>query len=192
MKGGVRAVGIAESYSTETSTIAGVVVRADRVFDGAFFRTCTVGGMDATEQIIAGLVSLARDDTEYIFIAGIAPAWFNIIDLQLIHERVGIPVICVSFQESPGLKSAIETEFSGSEQTDRLDRYSRQPGRESIEINEQTLYYQDVGMNGESPDQVLRHFTPVGGRPEPLRVARLVARAADTWRTDSIPEESSY
>lgn len=186
MKSGVRAVGVAESYSTETSMIAGVVVRADRVVDGGFFRTCTVGGMDATEQIIDGLVSLSREDTEYIFIAGIAPAWFNIIDLRLIHEEVGLPIICVSFEESPGLKPAIESAFAGSDQTDRIDRYAQQPGRESVEINGQVVFYRAVGIRDESPERILRHFTPVGGRPEPLRVARLLARAADSWRTTSL------
>lgn len=186
MKSGVRAIGIAESYSTDTSTISGVVVRADRVVDGGFFRTCTVGGMDATEQIIDGVVSLAREDTEYIFIAGIAPAWFNIIDMRLIHAEVGVPIICVSFEESPGLRPAIESAFDGSDQTNRIDRYTRQPGRESVEINDEVVFYRAVGMQDGSPEGVLRHFTPVGGRPEPLRVARLFARAADAWRTTSL------
>lgn len=191
MKSGVRAVGIAESYSAERSTIAGVVVRADRVVDGAFFRTCTVGGMDATDRVIDGLLSLSREDTAFVLIAGIAPAWFNILDLRIIHAEIGLPVICVSFEDSPGLKPAIEAAFSGAEQAERIDRYTQQPARESIVINDNSMYYRAVGMEDESPDRILRHFTPVGGRPEPLRVARILARAADSWRTTSLPKEGS-
>lgn len=191
MKEGVRAVGIAESYCTDISSIAGIVLRADRVVDGAFFTTCTVGGMDATENIAGALESLDREDLQYVFVAGIAPAWYNIIDLHVIHERVGLPVLCVTFEASSGLVSSIESAFPERERTERIETYRRQPDRESITVNGHTVYVRALGVDAETTDQVLRGFTPVGGRPEPLRVARVVARAADRWRTTSLPSGGS-
>ncbi|PSQ09470.1 DUF99 domain-containing protein, partial [Halobacteriales archaeon QS_7_68_65] len=54
MKAGVRALGVAESSRPDAtrSTLAGAVVRADRVVDGFAFGSCTVGGTDATETVV--------------------------------------------------------------------------------------------------------------------------------------------
>jgi len=43
VKAGVRALGVAESYRGERSTVAGAVVRASRAVDGFVFGTVTVG-----------------------------------------------------------------------------------------------------------------------------------------------------
>ena len=52
-KKGIRALGIAESYTgCERSTLAGVVMRKDLRIDGFSFGSVTVGGVDATETVI--------------------------------------------------------------------------------------------------------------------------------------------
>jgi hypothetical protein len=42
----------------------------------------------------------------------------------------------------------------------------------------------DESLPTASPEtaRVIRAYTPTGGRPEPLRVARLLARGAQQWR----------
>lgn len=179
MKAGVRALGIAESFAGDRSTLAGAVVRASRVVDGFVFGTCTVGGTDATDAIVDMVDRLDRDDVRYLLIAGIAPAWFNVVDLGTIHEAAGRPVLSVTFEESEGLEPTIRTEFEGEDRDRRLASYRSQPDRERVELNDETVFVRPVGCaTGEARD-VLRAFTPEGGRPEPLRVARLAARAAD-------------
>jgi endonuclease V-like protein UPF0215 family len=189
VKSGVRAVGIAESYAGtrrqgDSSTLAGAVVRADRVVDGLAFATCTVGGTDATESVRALLSNLDREDHRCLLVAGIAPAWYNVIDLRAIAEAVDRPVLSVSFEDSEGLTPALEGEFSGEDLTERLDTYRRQPDRERVSVNGETVFVRSVGLDGGATD-VVRAFTPEGGRPEPLRVARTAARAADRFRADS-------
>ncbi|MEE6209657.1 DUF99 family protein [Salarchaeum sp. III] len=180
MKPGTRALGIAESYTANESTLAGAVVRADRVVDGVSFGSCTVGGLDATDCVIERWRDLDRPDVQYLLLAGVAPAWFNILDLHRIHDAVERPVLSVSFEASPGLADAIEREFD--DPGERLERYERQPAREDITVNDETVYVRSVGCG--DPAGVVRAFTPEGGRPEPVRVARLAARAADDYRTD--------
>jgi hypothetical protein len=51
-------------------------------------------------------------------------------------------------------------------------------------VNDETVYVRAVGVDDETAAAVVRTFTPEGGRPEPLRVARLAARAARGWRED--------
>jgi endonuclease V-like protein UPF0215 family len=186
VKAGVRALGVAESYRGRSgtgaaSTLAGVVARASRVVDGFAFGSCTVGGTDATEGVLGLWETLDRADVRYLLLAGIAPAWYNVLDLHRLHEAVGRPVLSISFEESDGLEPALREAFSGDALDVRLDAYRRQPPRRRLPVDGETVFVRSVGdADGEAAD-VVRAFTPEGGRPEPLRVARLAARAADAW-----------
>ncbi|MFB6266163.1 MAG: DUF99 family protein [Halodesulfurarchaeum sp.] len=182
MKRGVRALGVAESYRGRHSTLAGVVVRASRVVDGFSFGTCAVGGLDATDAVCDLYDALSRADVRYLFISGIAPAWYNILDLHAIHERTDRPVLSVSYEESDGLAAAIRDAFDGPARRRRLSRYEEQPSREPLSVNDETVYVRSVGLSTETAKELVRGFTPEGGRPEPLRVARLAARGADSFR----------
>ncbi|ELZ29115.1 hypothetical protein C475_02824, partial [Halosimplex carlsbadense 2-9-1] len=57
--------------------------------------------------------------------------------------------------------------------------YRRQPDRRPVELDDGTVYVRAAGLDADEAADVVRAFTPEGGRPEPLRVARLAARAAD-------------
>lgn len=192
MKAGTRALGVAESYRGERgrSTLAGVVVRASRVVDGFVFGSCTVGGTDATEAIVDLHARLDRADVNYLLVSGIAPAWYNLLDLQRLHDTTNIPVLSISFEESSGLESALHEEFSGDALAARLDTYRAQPPRHRCSVNGETLFVRGVGIAGDDAEAVVRGFTPEGGRPEPLRVARLAARAAGSWISDVVENES--
>ncbi|GGL28372.1 hypothetical protein GCM10009037_10040 [Halarchaeum grantii] len=182
MKSGARALGVAESYApdAERSTLAGAVVRADRVVDDFCFRSATVGGTDVTEAAIDIWESLDRPDVRYVLVAGVALAWYNVLDLGRLHDAVERPVVAVSFEASGGLEAAIEREFAGDARDARLAAYRALPERHALDVGGDTVYVRSVGC--DDPDAVVRAYTPEGGRPEPLRVAREAARAADDYR----------
>ncbi|WP_436934238.1 DUF99 family protein [Halovenus marina] len=182
MKSGARALGIAESYTTDSSTVAAVVVRADRVVEAFAFDTWAVGGTDATDTILTLVDRLGREDIPLLFVSGIAPAWYNIVDLERIYTETEMGVLSVSFEESEGLESAITTEFTGEKRARRLELYRAQPERNRVDIDEETVFVRSLGV--EDPERVVRAFTPEGGRPEPLRVARAAARGADAARNE--------
>ncbi|USZ67089.1 DUF99 family protein [Halorussus salilacus] len=184
MKPGVRALGVAESYRGPTSTLGGAVARASRVVDGFAYETCTVGGLDATDAIADLFDSLDREDVRYVFVAGIALAWYNVVDLRRLHRHIGRPVVSVTFEESPGLRDALAAEFEGEELDRRTEIFDRQPPRERLRVNDQTVFVRSVGLDRSEARDAVRAFTPEGGRPEPLRVARLAARAADDFRRE--------
>ncbi|WP_254543040.1 DUF99 family protein [Halomarina pelagica] len=185
---GGRALGIAESYTDrERSTVAGAVVRTDRALDGLEFSSISVGGTDSTERLISLWERLDREDVRYVLVAGVAPAWFNVVDLPRLAETVDRPVVAVSFEESEGLEPALREAFSGDALDERLDVYERLPERRRVDLNGETVYVRGAGIDADEADEVVRTFTPEGGRPEPLRVARLAARAADAFRhTDGL------
>ena len=184
MKAGVRVLGVAESYRGQTSTFAGVVVRADRAVDGFALGACAVGGTDATRTVASLFDRLDRQDVRYLLVAGIAPAWFNVLDLHEIEAAVDRPVVSVTFEASEGLESAIRDAFDGEDARRRLATYRAQPDRRAVSVNDETVFVRSVGVPDDEAADVVRAFTPEGGRPEPLRVARLAARAVEAFRTD--------
>ena len=179
MKAGTRALGIAESYRSETSTLAGAVTRASRVIDGFAFSTCTVGGDDATDAMVDLYERLDREDVRYVLVAGVAPAWYNLVDLHAIHEVTDRPVVAVTFEGSSGLEASLREAFDGDALAWRLDAYEALPPRRPLDAGDDTVFVRSVGVDDDEADDVVRAYTPEGGRPEPLRVARLAARACD-------------
>jgi endonuclease V-like protein UPF0215 family len=119
---------------------------------------------------------------QYLLLAGIAPAWFNLIDLPALADAVSRPVCSLSFEASPGLEPALREGFSGDALDERLATYRAQPPRRRVEVNDDAVWVRAVGVDDDRAAEIVRAYTPEGGRPEPLRVARLAARAARRFR----------
>ncbi|HUS76283.1 MAG TPA: DUF99 family protein [Methanothrix sp.] len=178
-KRGLRSLGIAESFvrSRPTSTIAGVVMRADLRVDGLTYAHATVGGDDATEAVLSLYRQLDRADVNALILSGAVISWFNIIDLQEVFEKTKRPLICLTYEESPGLEKYIREYFSSPEE--KLHRYQGLGARQPVRLK--TGYEVFVRALGASPEEarvLLNKFTRDGRVPEPVRVARLAARAA--------------
>lgn len=183
IKGGTRALGIAESYSNNRSTLAGVITRADRSVDGFAFSTCTVGGLDASDAIIDIYHQLDREDIAFVFIAGVALAWYNILDIDRLRSEIPLPIVLVTFEESEGLESAIDDAFSNDDRQSRRALLDALPPREPVTVGNDRIFIRSIGLEMDAAQSIITTYTPRGGRPEPLRVARLAARAADSWST---------
>ncbi|QLD88963.1 DUF99 family protein [Natronomonas salina] len=186
MKPGRRALGVAESYrgtddGPATSTLAGAVVSSDRAVDDFVFSSCTVGGSDATDAIVDAWDRLDRPDVRYLLVAGVAPAWYNFLDLGALHEATDRPVLAVSFEASEGLTDAIEAAFEGRERERRLDAYEALPERRRVAVEGADLFVRTVGIDDAEVRRVLEAYTHER-RPEPLRVAQRAAGRVDEFR----------
>jgi endonuclease V-like protein UPF0215 family len=175
-KKGLRALGIAESYAgRNSSTLAGVVMRKDLRIDGFVSGTVTVGGMDATDGILAMVRSLNRTDLNAILVSGCVIAWFNVIDPDRLARETGLPVICVTYEESDGLEGDIRHHFPGDDI--RIDAYRKLGMRLPAALHTgQTIYLRSAGISPPDAARFCDGFTLDGKIPEPLRVARLCAR----------------
>ena len=186
MKPGRRALGVAESYrgtddGPATSTLAGAVVSSDRTVDDFVFSSCTVGGSDATDAIVDAWERLDRPDVRYLLVAGVAPAWYNLLDLGALHEATDRPVLAVSFEASEGLSDAIGAAFEGRERERRLDAYEALPERRRVAVEGGDLFVRTVGIDDAEARRVLEAYTHER-RPEPLRVAKRAAGRVDEFR----------
>jgi len=179
-KKGIRVLGIAESFrrDLEKSVLAGIVMRSDFIIDGVGFNRITVGGMDATEGIMHLVESLRRDDINLMMLNGCVISWFNIVDIQEVYERLQIPLICVTYEESEGLEEHIAKHFEANERDVRIEAYKKLGDRVPVKLYDQfEVLIRFLGIEKTDAEMVLKKFTAHGRVPEPLRVARIVARA---------------
>ena len=184
MKPGSRAIGIAESFTGSESTICAAVTTTEGVVDGFAFSRCTVGGLDATDGINECWRALDRADIQYVLINGVAWAWYNILDVDALTAVIDVPILLLTFEPSDGLDGPLAREFSGSALTTRRERYDRLPPRTELKSG---IFVRQLGPSRIDPETVIEKFRRSGQRPEPIRVARLAARAADA-QFGSTPE----
>ncbi len=187
-KKGIRVLGIAESFrrTQKKSVLAGIVMRSDFVIDGVAFDKITVGGRDATEGVLHVFESLQRADINVMMLSGCVISWFNIIDLRDVYERLRIPLICVTYEESEGLEGHIARHFEArGERESRIEAYKRLGNRVPVRLhNNFDVLIRFLGMEKTEAAAVLKKFTTHGKVPEPLRVAKIVARATLNYSAD--------
>jgi len=174
-----RALGISECFIkglSEKSVLAGVVLRSDRIIDGFTFSRATVGGMDATDSVIEMYRALGRGDINVLILNGCVISWYNVIDLQRVHEETKLPLICVTYEESPGLEKYF-MELFPEDYERRIEVYRRNGPRTPMRLHTGfEVYVRFYGMTPEEAKGILNKFTLHGAVPEPLRIARLLAR----------------
>ena len=185
-KAGARGLFVAESLSAEraapaaaggietaargrASMLAGVVMRRDLVIDGFVLGHATIGGDDAAEQIAAMHARLGRADVGIIVVSGAVISSYNVVDLQRLRERAGVPAVAVSYDEPAG----------GGVGGPRAALFAGLGPRARIRLRtSHDLYVRCAGCRPEQAGRLLDSMTVQGSVPEPLRIARLLARAA--------------
>ena len=118
---------------------------------------------------------LDRQDVSFLLISGIIISLYNIVDVKRISEKVGLPVIGVTYEESPGIEEAIKHHFPESYDL-KLAEYSKLGSREKITLHtSHNLYIRNEGCTILEAKQLLDKITLQGSIPEPLRIAHLLA-----------------
>ena len=178
-KRGIRVLGIAESFKKNStySTLAGIVMRRDLVIDGMVFGNVTIEGNDSTQNILSMYRSLKRDDINCIMLDGLIISMYNIIDGKELGENANVPVIAITFNDSEGLEGAIQHHFSNDSKL-KLEQYRKLGQRDKILLRtSKTLFIRYWGISSKEASMIVNSFTLQGSIPEPIRIAKLAARA---------------
>jgi uncharacterized protein len=178
-KPGIRALGVAESFrqGEARSTLAGVVMRSDLVVDGVAYGRTVVGGDDATGSIVRLYRSFRRNDINLLMVSGCVLSMYNIVDPDGLHRRLGVPVVCLTYKETKGIQASIRRHFPDS-YGPKLAAYSRLGERSPVRLaSGHRLYVRASGGPLPALAAVVDRFTLQGSIPEPVRLAKLLARA---------------
>lgn len=176
-KRGIRVLGVAESFreGQPRSVISGVVMRRDLVVDGFALGWTTVGGNDATSKIASLFRSLRRNDVNLIMLSGCVISGYNFVDVDSLSKRAGLPVVCLTYNETAGLESALAKRFPDSE--DKMAAYRKLGARSALRLRSgHTIYVRTSNLGLDDATALVNLFTLQGSVPEPVRVARLLAR----------------
>jgi endonuclease V-like protein UPF0215 family len=183
-KHGIRVLGVAESFRPDQrwSVLAGVVMRGDLVIDGLVIGRASVGGDDATLSVASLYRRLRRNDVNLVLVSGCILSLYNIIDVDGLARRIGLPLICLTYRETSGIEEAITHHFpAGADK--KLEAYGKLGERKRIRLNSgHVVFARTSGLSDREATAVLNLFTLQGSLPEPVRVARLLARASAASR----------
>ena len=178
-KPGIRALGVAESFrqGQKRSVLAGVVMRSDLVIDGVALGQTAVGGDDATTSIATLFRRFRRNDINLIIVSGAILSLYNIIDVDLLSKKTKLPVVCLTYKETAGIEGSIRRHFpEGAEK--KLEAYRKLGRRVGLTLHTgHRVYVRTSGIEPGPVKLVLDLFTLQGSVPEPVRVAKLLARA---------------
>jgi endonuclease V-like protein UPF0215 family len=172
-------MGVAESFnqSAERSLLSAVVMRADKIIDGIVFGSAKLEGFDATLQVYRMFRRLHRNDINLILLSGCIISLYNIVDVDVLHEKTRIPVICLTYKESAGIDQALRNRF-GKDEKHRLELYHRLGVRSAVKLKSgYRVFVRLSGISQRQAEDVLNIFTLQGAVPEPVRVAKLIARS---------------
>jgi endonuclease V-like protein UPF0215 family len=178
-KKGLRALGIAESFRKgegERAVLGGVVMRGDLQIDGFGLSTITVGGLDGTKGVLEIFNYLNRTDINVVLLNGCVISMFNLVDIFEVFEKIKTPIICVTYEESEGLEKYFG-EFDDCDE--RMEIYRKLGERTAVELyTGHEVLVRSAGIDEERDVKaLLDRFTLQGAVPEPLKVARLLARS---------------
>jgi endonuclease V-like protein UPF0215 family len=179
-KGGIRVLGIAESFkkTSACSMLAGIVMRRDLIIDGMVFGNVTIEGNDSTQNILSMYRSLKRNDINCIMLDGLIISMYNIIDGEELRKNTHVPVIAITFNDSKGLEGTIQHHFPDDSNI-KLEQYRRLGQRDKILLKtSKHLFVRYWGISLKEASTIANYFTLQGSIPEPIRIAKLAARAS--------------
>ncbi len=182
---GIRALGVAESFrqGERRSILAGVVMRGDLVVDGFGLGRTSVGGDDATASIASLFRRFRRNDVNLLMVSGAILSLYNIVDVDELSRKTRLPVICLTYKETSGIGDSIRRHFPGRAD-EKLKAYRKLGARKKVTLRSgHSVFVRTAGIADEDAKSVLNLFTLQGSLPEPVRLARMLARATQARRS---------
>ena len=180
-KKAIRVLGVAESFrvNEEYSTLAGIIMRSDLIVDGIAIGRLTVSGNDATRSVINLFREFRRNDVNAIVISGSVLSLYNVLDISEIFKTLKIPTVALSFHKRKSdLRRNVRAKFPSSVARDKLQLLEKLGNSTRFKLNTgYSVFARSAGINELDSRKLLDKFTLQGSVPEPVRVARLLAKS---------------
>jgi endonuclease V-like protein UPF0215 family len=159
---------------TKKALLAAVLLNGLEIED-VKFAYIAVDGLDATEKVVK---TLSKWKFEAVILAGVSFAGFNIIDPTALFNKFGKPIIVVSRTkpDNKAVKLALIRHFKDWQIRWEVFKKLAPIIRISVSAEEPPLYIEMIGAETNWTENLIKALAACGRVPEPLRVARLIAR----------------
>jgi len=158
-------------------SVVGVVFRGGYWLDGVMRTEVQIDGTDATDKIALMILgSPHHKQLRIVMLNGITFAGFNVVDIQELNKRVGLPVIAVT-REKPNLdeiKTALENLPKFEERWKAIENAGEIFAVQTRE-GEEPVYMHVAGISVEDAERILKTTSTRSSLPEALRVAHIIA-----------------
>jgi len=152
------------------------VVTTDNSIEKILLDRIHVDGTDATSKVIS--LAHRAGSVDLILLPSISLGGFNIVDPEGVHQATKLPIL-VTNPVKPDLRAvrkALRTHFADWKK--RVTVFDRMGSPKALRITRrEVIYFYCVGFPLSAAVASLRNAVRFGKRPEPLRIARIIARA---------------
>lgn len=134
-----------------------------------------VDGLDATTKLMEILNGW---NFAAIMLAGVSFAGFNVVSARMLHEKFGVPVIAVSRKkpDNSKVKRALQRHFNDWELRFKMFEELGPAYKVTVRSKTPPVYVEVVGADVKWACSVVLSLSTFSRVPEPIRVARLIAR----------------
>jgi len=167
------------TFDDDHVALAGVMTRGGGYVEAVFADEVTVDGTDATHTIEALLAGTGFEEAaDAILVDGGTVGGFNVVDLDRLHEALGLPAIAITREppDDESVRAALDEHFDDAEHRHRV--LTQQPVHE-IDLGTGPAHIRHAGGTLDQIEQLLQAQTVRGREPEPVRIAHLVATATE-------------
>lgn len=155
--------------------LIGVVTRGAPYVEGVLSTEVDVDGDDATDAIVAMVRgSRFRPLVRCVFLSGVCVGGFNAVDLDRLHERLGLPIVTLSHDppNPAAMRRALRAAFGSLEP--RWATIARARPRR-VRNGRHWVYANARGVTARDLPRLLALATVRGAFPEALRLADVMA-----------------
>lgn len=166
-----RSISFDDGYFSEFKgkvLVVGVVMRGSEIVENVVAGQVTVDGDDAT-KVIVDLVESIPQKLNVIFSDGVSLGGFNVVDLEQVHKKTGVPVISIT-RKKPDLESikkAIENTPNSQKKWEIL--LSNGPL-----FKYEKIFFQFCGTSRKEAELLIKESSK-SNIPEGLRLAHMIA-----------------
>jgi endonuclease V-like protein UPF0215 family len=173
--------------SDRFSTLAGIVMRSDLVIDGFGIGKLEVSGSDATDVVNYLFKRMRRNDINVVLLSGSILSLYNIIDVDLLFDKIKTPVLALTFKKSKSdLARNINARFEPKVAKSKMQLLEKLGTSQRVKLHTNySVFLRSAGVTHLESQKILDKFTLQGAIPEPIRVARLLAKAVSAYIKDS-------
>lgn len=178
LKRGARVVGVDDGpyvRGSEHTVIVLTLYRLDGSVEGVLSGSVRTDGDDSSEVISELMMDKAFSGQARLIVSdGACLAGFNVLDMDLLHERTGLPVLTVSDErpDDNSIRSALQNLPGPDRRWDLIDAHRPVV----VALPDGDCYVRSVGVPEKELDGLLRMLTLRGRTPEPVRLSHIFAR----------------